>query len=275
MGLFTNNWEASREASSLLIHYRQLVWEMARREIADRYIGQAFGAFWAIGHPLFMIAVYIFVFAVVFKNKIGGTVEMPLDYTTYILAGLIPWLAIQEAMNKSCITITANASLVKQIVFPIEILPAKSVLASLLPQLVSTTLLFVYIACTQAGFFMTYFLLPVVILFQILGMLGLGYILAAISVYFRDIKDFIQMFGIAGMYLMPVVYLPEMVPTVFKPLIYLNPFSYLIWCYQDVIYFGRIQHAFAWFILPSLSITIFLLGYRLFRKLKPSFGNVL
>ena len=64
--------------------------------------------------------------------------------------------------------------------------------------------------------------------------------------YFRDVKDFVQVFCIAGMYLMPVVYLPKMVPGVFRPLLNLNPFSYMVWCYQDACYFGRFEHPWAW-----------------------------
>ena len=73
--------------------------------------------------------------------------------------------------------------------------------------------------------------------------------------YFRDVKDFVQVFCIAGMYLMPVVYLPTMVPEIFRPLLYLNPFSYMAWCYQDACYFGRFQHPWAWpvFMFGSLA----------------------
>jgi len=275
MRLFCGHISAFREVTQILIRHRDLIWEMARRDISDRYAGQAFGLLWAVGHPLFMMALFVFIFAFVFKTKVGGTIQMPLDYTTYILAGLIPWMAFQESMNKSCSAITTNASLVKQVVFPLELLPAKGVLASLLPQLVSTFVLLGYVLLVHGGFSLIYLLLPVLIMLQLLAMIGLAYMFAAIGAYFRDIKDFVQMFGMAGVYLAPIVYLPEMVPTLFKPVLYLNPFSYVIWCYQDVIYFGRIEHPYAWIVFPMLSITIFVVGYRLFRKLKIGFGNVL
>ena len=275
MRLFCGHISAFREVTQILIRHRDLIWEMARRDISDRYAGQAFGLLWAVGHPLFMMALFVFIFAFVFKTKVGGTIQMPLDYTTYILAGLIPWMAFQESMNKSCSAITTNASLVKQVIFPLELLPAKGVLASLLPQLVSTFVLLGYVLLVHGGFSLIYLLLPVLIMLQLLAMMGLAYMFAAIGAYFRDIKDFVQMFGMAGVYLAPIVYLPEMVPTLFKPVLYLNPFSYVIWCYQDVIYFGRIEHPYAWIVFPMLSITIFVVGYRLFRKLKIGFGNVL
>lgn len=266
---------AFQEVVNILLKHHSLTWEMAKRELSDRYAGQAFGIVWAIAHPLFMIGLYVFIFAFVFKAKIGGTVQLPLDYTTYILSGLIPWMAFQESINKSCTAITANAGLVKQVVFPLEILPAKSVLVSLLPLFISLLILLGYVLVKHGGFFMTYFLLLPLIVFQILAMLGMAYMLAAIGAYFRDIKDIAQLFSMSGMYLMPIFYLPEMVPSLFKPILYFNPFSYMAWVYQDVLYFGRIEHVYAWVMYPILSIASFIIGYRLFRKVKPGFGNML
>jgi len=108
-----------------------------------------------------------------------------------------------------------------------------------------------------------------------MAMIGVAFILACIGTYFRDIKDFVQLFALVGMYLMPVFYLPNWVPDFFKPFIYLNPFSYLIWCYQDVFYYGRIEHPWSWIFTSIVSTATFIIGYRLFRKLKISFGNVL
>jgi lipopolysaccharide transport system permease protein len=275
MRIFRGHISAFRQAVRILTRNRDLMWEMARREVSDRYVGQAFGLLWAVGHPLFMMGLYVFIFAFVFKNKIGGTYDLPRDYTTYILAGLIPWMAFQDSMAKSCAALTGNAALVKQVVFPLEILPAKSIVASLAPQLISLVILLLYVLARFHGLAWTYFLLPVLLIIQWLAMVGVGYILSSASVYFRDIKDFIQLFALAGMYLMPIVYLPGWVPALFKPFLYVNPFSYMAWCYQDALYYGRFEHPLAWFLWPIFSVVIFVVGYRLFRKLKPGFGNVL
>ena len=275
MRFLLGNLTAFTELFKLLMRHRELMFELARRDISDRYVGQALGLFWAALHPLFLMALYVFVFAFVFKTKVGDSQEMPLDYTTYILVGLIPWMAFQESMNKSCSAITTNASLVKQVVFPIEVLPAKGVLSSLLPQFVSTGMLILYVLLTARYVPVTYLLLPALLLLQLMAMMGASYLLSAIGTYFRDIKDFVQIFGTVGMYAMPVFYLPGWVPKIFLPVIYINPFSYLIWCYQDALYFGKINHPWAWLINIFLSFTVFILGYRLFRKLKPGFGNAL
>jgi lipopolysaccharide transport system permease protein len=248
---------------------------MAKRDITDRYVGQAFGIFWTFGHPLFLMGLYVFIFGVVFKIKIDATLEMPLNYTTYLLSGLIVWLGLQESLVKSCTAITSNSSLVKQVVFPLEILPIKGVISSLFQQGVLLFSLVLYVFFSNGHLPWTYILLPILVFFQFLLLIGLSFLLSSVGVYFRDLKDFVQLFTVAGVYILPIVYLPTWVPKIFQPLLYMNPFSYLVWCYQDVLYFGRIEHPYAWVVNIILSIFIFIFGFRIFKSLKPMFGNML
>ncbi|MBR9817206.1 MAG: ABC transporter permease [Rhodospirillales bacterium] len=275
MYFFRGHIQAFVEIITLIRQHYNLSIEMARREILDRYSGQIFGPVWAIAHPIFMMGLYVFIFGVVFKMKIGSRADMPLDYTAYLLSGLVAWMGCQEAMTKGCTAITSNASLVKQVMFPIEILPVKVVISSLFPQSVSIVILIFYVILSHGVPPATYLLLPVVLMMQVLAMTGISFVLAAGGTFFRDVKDFVQIFSLAGVYLMPIFYLPEWVPPLFKPLMYLNPFSYLIWCYQDVLYFGKVEHPWAWGVTLILSLTSFIMGYRTFRKLKPMLGNVL
>lgn len=247
---------------------------MASREVRDRFAGQVFGWLWAIGHPLFVIGLYVFVFAVVFRQKIGGA-DMPRDYTTYLLSGLVAWLGVQDVLTKSCTVLVANGSLVKQVVFPIEVLPAKTVLATLFTQGVSLAALICYVLVTNGGLPASYLLLPVLLVMQFATLLGVSFALSAIGTYFRDLKDFVQLFATAGIYLLPIVYLPQWVPGLFKPLLYLNPFSYLLWCYQDALYFGRFEHPWAWVVASAIAVGSLAVGFRVFVRLKPGLGNVL
>jgi lipopolysaccharide transport system permease protein len=272
---WTGHWEATKEMMSLITRHRQLTWEMAKREIRDRYAGQVFGLSWAVAQPLTIMGVYVFLFVTVFKVKIGGTVELPLDYPVYILSGLIPWYYFQESLAKGCVAITSNASLVKQVVFPIEVLPVKGVIAAMISQLIATIILFGYILATFHSLPWTVIFFPAAVFFEILLMVGVSYILSSVGVYFRDIKDIVQVFLLVAMYIMPIFYLPAMAPKMFQPVLYLNPFSYMIWVYQDIFFFGRFEHTSAWVIFPAFSIAAFYGGYRVFRKLRIMFGNVL
>lgn len=275
MRLVRGHLQALIEIVQILSRHRELTFEMAKRELSDRYAGQEFGMLWAVMHPVFMMGLFVFIFAVVFKQKIGGTVDMPLDYTAYLLSGLVCWLSFQESLSKSSVAITSNATLVKQVVFPLEILPIKTVLASLFPMVICLLVLTLYVFIAHGFLHWTYVILPVLVAFQMMMMAGLAYLLSSIGAYFRDLKDFVQLFVLLGVYLMPVFYLPAWVPSVFKPILYINPFSYFIWCYQDVLYFGRIEHPGAWLVMLALSTLTFVFGYRVFRKLKPGLGNML
>ncbi|MFH0732518.1 MAG: ABC transporter permease [Candidatus Omnitrophota bacterium] len=269
------HFQAFREIVSLLTKYRQLTWEMTRREISDRYAGQVFGRLWVIGHPLILMAIYVFIFVYVFKVKIASRGAFPVDYTTYLLSGLIPWMSFQESMAKSSTVIINNANLVKQTVFPIEVLPVKGVIASSITQFVATFLLLMYVFTKAGSLTWMHILIPVVFIFQLMAMAGVSYILSVLGVYLRDTKDFVQVFCVAGLYIMPVFYLPDMVPKIFKGVLYLNPFSYMSWCYQDIFYFCGFQHPWAWFIFPAGSLFVFCAGYALFARFKIMFGDLL
>ena len=269
------HFAALRELLYLLTQRRQLLWAMVRREITEQYAGQVIGSLWAIGHPLIVMMVYVIVFSFIFKMKLGGTVEYPMNYPIYMLSGLIPWMTFQTCLSRGVGVITGSANLVKQVVFPIEILPVKTVLASSISQGISLALLIGYVFAVYRSVPWTYLLLPVIVFFQILAMIGVAYVLSSVGAYFRDLKDFVQVFLVAAIYGMPIFYLPEMVPHFLKPILYLNPFSHMIWCFQDALYFGSFRHPYSWEVFFLLSTLSFYGGYRIFRKLKTFFGSVL
>jgi lipopolysaccharide transport system permease protein len=266
---------ALRALADLLGRYRRLTIDMALREISEKYSGQVFGAFWSVAHPLILIATYIVIFRFVFRAAALAGTDSPRDYTVYILAGLIPWLACIDAMNKATVAIVGNASLVKQVVFPLEVLPAKGVLATALTQLLLLALLIGYSTVTSRQASAMYLLLPVLVALQLTAMLGVSYVLSSTGVYFRDVKDFTQIFGQIGVYFIPAFYLPDAVPRQLQWILYVNPFSHLIWCYQDLLYFGYIAHPWSWLVVAAITAAAFWGGYRVFALLKPTFANVL
>lgn len=266
---------AWRDLFALFTRHRQLTLEMARRELHDRYLGQVFGVVWALLHPLVLMGVYVLVFGYVFKVRLGGSTELPMNYTVYLLSGLIPWLTFQESLAKSSTVIPHNANLVKQVIFPIEVLPVKGVLASLVTQAVFLVLLTGYVLVAYGYVPATYLLLPVLVVIQGLFMIGIAYFVSAVSVYFRDVKDLVQVFAVTGVYLIPAFYPPEQVPAAFRWILVLNPVSHLIWCFQDVLFYGRIEHGWAWAVLALMSVAAFYGGYRVFSFLRTMFGNVL
>jgi len=266
---------AFRQLVALLSRHRDLTWEMTKRELSERYAGQVIGILWVVGHPLLLMAIYVMVFGYIFQARIGNTEAMPRDYPTFLLSGMIAWLTFQDVMNKGTGVILSNAGLVKQIVFPIEVLPVTSVITSCITQFVATAVFIVYVLASHGSLSWTYLLLPILFIIQVLAMIGVCYILASIGVYFRDLREFVGVLNAAGLFLIPAIYIPGAVPQALEMFFYVNPFSYMVWCYQDAAYYGRFEHPWAWIVFPALSLGIFYTGYRIFRKLKSTFGNVL
>ncbi|MGO4573052.1 ABC transporter permease [Microvirga sp. 2TAF3] len=266
---------ASKDALRNLWTYRALCRELVRRDLIGQYAGQLLGSFWVVGHPLFLLLVYIFVFVVVMKVKLAMSVQMPRDYTNYILAGLVPWLSIQQLLTRSTTVLIAQANLVKQVVFPMELLPFGAVFVTMVPLFVGMVALIIYQFLGGLGVPITVLLAPLFVGGLFLFLSGLSFILSSITPFFRDLKDFIVAFTVAGVFLVPAVYLPDWVPETFAPIIYINPFSYPIWVFQDIFYYGRFEHPWAWVLFFSFAVIVFAVGCRMFRKIRPYIANVL
>ncbi len=263
------------DAGAFLWSARRLIAVMAVRDISSRYAGQLFGVFWAIGHPLFQMAVYLFVFGVVFRQPIGGTEAMPRDYTIYILSGLVAWLSIVPILAGAAISITHNANLIKQFAFDARVLPAKEIFTGAIVWLVGVAMLAGYTAVVYGALPATYALVPVLAIMHFSIALGLAWAIGAIAVYLRDVKDLVTLATTVMIYVLPIVYLPDWTPGALRAALYANPFSYLIWCYQDVFYFGRLDHPVAWIVCGVFAPVMLATGYRLFARLQPNFGNAL
>ena len=261
---------------SILFKQRELTIEMTKREFSERYAGQALGVAWGFVHPIAVILVYIFIFSVVFQSRAdSGGESGATNYAIYLLAGLVPWMAVAETLNKGTQVITSNANLVKQVIFPLEILPAKTVIATFVNEIVLLIGVLIYAAFQAEGLAWTVVLLPVLVALQFAQMLGLSMILSTVGVYVRDLKDLIQVFCLINVYLMPVIYMPGWLPASVRWIMYLNPFTYQTLCFQDAIHNGAITSVGHWLVFGLLSLLSLGMGYRLFAKLRTSLGNVL
>jgi lipopolysaccharide transport system permease protein len=173
------------------------------------------------------------------------------------------------------LSIVANTTLVKQFNFELEVLPVKDVVITMVFWAVGLLIVIGYTLLEYRALPWTYLLLPILLVIHVATMVGLAWLLSAISVFFRDLKDIIMVLANMGVYILPVVYLPQWVPPAFRPFVYGNPLSSVIWMYQDVLYFGRIAHPYAWVVGIILALVSFSAGHRVFQRLRPMFGSAL
>jgi lipopolysaccharide transport system permease protein len=275
MGLSpARNMRALGNAFRQIYRYRELLTEMVHRDLSATHARHGFGGIWVYLHPLVIVGTYLLIFGFVLGSKITVTGEFPGDYPGYVLAGLVPWLMMQAAIVRGPSALILSANLVKQVVFPIEVLPIASVIAATIPHLPSLGLVMVY-KLFVGGLSWIVIFLPAVFVIHFTLAIGLSFALAAITPFFRDLRDIIVVFTSVAMYLMPTVYLPDWMPRILRPIIYLNPFSYVVWVYQDVLFFGTFRHPYAWIVTLIFALLALGLGYRTFEKLKPYYGNAL
>lgn len=262
-----------RELAGTLFRHRVLVWYLTRRELTERYAGQVLGLAWVLAHPLFLMLVYIVAFAYVIRVRLGGDVATPMNYTVYLLSGLVPWLASIDCINRAILAISSNPGLVRQMVFPVEVLPVRAVTVTLPAQLVSTVVLVLYSLIHSGTVLWTYALWPLVLTLHLTLLLGISYAAAAIGVYLRDMKDLVALYAGAGFFVSPILYNAEMLPEQLRFVLYLNPASYVIWVYQDIFYYGTFAHPLAWAVLAVAAPLALYYGDRLFASLRPWFGE--
>ena len=265
---FVRAWVIARK-------HRDLLWELQRRDLSDRYVGSTLGALWAVVQPLVQLAVYVIVFGFVFKLKFGGQDSGGFDYPAYIIAGYLPWMAIMDVMTRSAIVIYANMNVIKQVAFPTELLPAKVLLGAFVPQAVGIAFLIAYLELRFGRVPVTLVLLPVALVLEYVAAMGLAWILALVGAYFRDLPNVLQVFFLVNLYAMPIVYAPAWTPPVLARVIPFNPFAHLVYVFQDVLFFGAIRHPVSWGVLSLLAAITFAVGFNLFNRAKQAFGNVL
>lgn len=253
---------------------RELILALAERDIADRYAGQMLGICWSIFHPLFLITVYLLVFAYFFSLKTGQG-SLGDDFTVYMLCGLIPWITCQDILNRSTTLILSNSSLVKQIAFPLEVLPIKVCLGGLPAQIVSSLLLFIFILYKHHGiepFVLMWF--PLFFL-EILFLCGAGFFLAALGIIIRDLKDVIGLFCTVAIFGQPIFFKLSLLPTMVQKLMWCNPFTWQVLCFQDVFVNGSFQQPVAWLLFSSAAPVAFFGGLNFFSSTKHLFGDLL
>ena len=261
---------------SIVSRHRELVLVLARREIHERYAGTALGSVWAVLTPLLTMAIYVGLFGFVFPARFGAD-GTPWLGAELILSGLVPWIAVAECAVRAPSTLLSHRALVRQVVFPVEVLPAKSTLAGLVPQIVGTVVA-LPIALWTVGLSPMLLLLPALWLTQLALMFGLMLLLSTLGIWLRDLREIVAFLANIGLYIAPILLLPpvlEVLPRAALWAIAANPFSHMVWCFHDATVHQRFAHPWSWLVFPCVAAVVLVVGARLFARLKPAMGEAL
>jgi lipopolysaccharide transport system permease protein len=238
-------------------------------DVRQRYRGNLFGWLWAILFPLMQLSVYAMLYTVIFKIRVSGLTEF--DYTLLIFSGLVPILAFNEAIIASMNSISSNKNVLLNTAFPLDLIPLKAALAAQIPPffgLVITLLLSIILGNTFWG---AIILVPILWILILMFAIGLGFVLSLLSLVMKDVREIMGIILMLLMVLSPFAYTPEMVPSALRYIIYLNPISYFVLCFQQVISFGNWPDLNTLLATIGISISTFMVGSILFQKGKVIF----
>lgn len=256
---------------------RRLLAALARRDISDDYVAHGLSMGWAVIQPLFSMAVYLFVFTAVYPTRVQAPPAFATDATVYLLSGIVPWLALSQVMGRSLASVVGNGNIVTQMAFPLELLPIKTLAGPLVFAAVSLAALVAYAAWITRGAILPVYLwgLPLLVALSLLLFAGIALALGSIQVFARETRELVTMFSGIGIFIHPILFLPDAIPPAVRPLLYLSPFSHFVFCWQDILFFGGIERIWAWCIAAAFASGIFVFGARLFMGCKPHFGDFL
>ena len=255
--------------------HRRLLQEMTRREIARRYRGSALGALWLVLAPLLMLAVYAFVFGVVFQVRWGGVGDSKAMFAAVLFCGVSVFAVFADVLNRSPMLIIENTNYVKKVVFPLEILSFVAVLAASLHFLFSLVVLLFFTTVSMGWPPASVLALPLVLVPFLLVLVGLSWIVAAFGVFLRDVAQVTGFITTALMFLSPVFYPITAVPEAYRTLLWLNPMSHVVEMLRAVVLFGQwpsVSEVALWW---GVAMAVLWAGHAVFRRLRSGFADVL
>lgn len=247
----------------------QLLRVQLRQELQLRYLGSIAGIYWAVINPLVQVSIYLVLVVFIFKANISAASGGKFDYAIFLLAGMSPWLAIQDGLLNGATSFLRHASIVRNVVFPLELLPTTAVVASLAPLTVGLTTLAILLGISsQHSVGPSLVTLPLLIALQLLFTLGFALMLAVVTAFVRDLQFMLPVIFQVALLITPILYLPADVPAPLAKVMRVNPLTYIIEGYRAVFYSHSWPSALG--LTYSFFFSLVLVGFGLFvfRRLK-------
>ena len=251
-----------------LARHRQLLLQTSIADVRARVAASTLGWLWIALYPLLFLGTYAVVYVYVFRVRfptMGGT-----DYVLFIFCGLIPFLWFSESVSLGTSSVVANPGLVKNTMYPIDLVPAKSVAASQATYLFGTSMLLAALAVT--GRLTAWALLwPVMWVLQFVFLVGVAWLAAAACVFLRDLQQLVGVALLMLMMLSPIAYPPDAVPEGLRPFLAMNPLCSMISAYQDILLRGVFPSSLG--VFAAIAVVTFVLGHVVFSRLKAVFAD--
>lgn len=217
---------------SLLWRYRELAWSLAKRDFSVRYRQTYLGAMWAIIQPVVSMVVLHLFFgkALGLEDRVGG-----VAYPVFLFAGLLPWTLFTATVSSATNSLLSNRHILTKVYFPRILLPVSAAAAPMVDFGLALVVLFGLMVALGTAFTPTLLLLPVAVLGALLSALGVGFGLAAVTVWYRDVRHLLPFILQTWFFMSPVIYPPSVLPEGYSSLLLLNPMTGVINAFRAVI----------------------------------------
>src|SRR5262245_50284631 len=192
---------------AILAHW-QILYRTAHAEIRSTHAGSVLGTVWLVLGPLMMLGVYAITYAVIFRFR-PPDMTLP-EYVLYVFAGLVPFLTFSSALSAGTLSLVSNRHVLLNTVFPAELIPLRSVIVAsvILPAGLSILFLGDLLFSTLS---VTWLLIPVVVVLEIMFLAGICWVLSLIALVFRDIQQLITYVVMMLAVFTPIAYTPSMI----------------------------------------------------------------
>jgi lipopolysaccharide transport system permease protein len=250
-----------------LLSYLELIKNLVLKDLKLKYRDSALGFLWSLANPLLLILVYSFVFTRMLR------VDTP-DFPYFLLVGILPWNFFAQSLMMSTGSVIDNANLIKKVWLPIEVFPVATVLFNLAQFLLALAVLLpmtMLLFHSQVSWSLLAFF-PVLFL-HILFTMGVCFLFATATVFFRDVKHFTEILLMLLFWLTPIIYDVEALSESMRTVVFINPVSVFITSYQDIFYRQSLPDPFKVAALCCVALSSLAAGYFLFRSFKVRFAE--
>ena len=264
-----------------LVRFRDLLRNLVVRDLRVRYKNSVLGVLWSWLNPLFMMVVYTVVF--VFMRQGGNGVVPDRNFPVFVLCALLPWNFFSGSVLQSIGSVADNASLVKKVYFPREVLPLSVVISNLVNFGIALVVLFPMLLFFRVRLTPWVLLLPVIVTIQFAFITSMALVLSTMNVFYRDTKVIMNVLIMAWFFVTPVIYPIDILPRskeilgitvdIHRWTRILNPMASLVAAYRDVLYYGRRVGLDFLARTAVTSLVVLFVGYVVFFRYSRMFGE--
>lgn len=244
--------------------FTPLLAELVARDIKIKYRRSVLGVFWTLLNPLCMMTVLSVVYSNLFKFSVD-------NFPLYLLSGQVVFNFFSEATTSSMSAIVGNASLIKKIYVPKYLFVLSRIISSAINLGASFCALIVVMVVTRAELHWTVLLSWVPLVLLMLFSVGVGVLLAALTVKFRDVMHLYSVFITALMYLTPVIYPMNILPGWLTKIVLANPITNMVIMFRDTIMYNSVPEISNLIVAFGESILMLLIGMYIFYKNQDEF----